>query len=526
MKISTLSLRLGMFARRSLMFVPLALAATLAGAQEWEASPTRLPTAVTAQFGDAPAAAEPVRLVASLEDEQALLDEARVRDIVEQYLKDHADHAAASPPPPKPGEMHAHWHNGLEIETHDKEFRVHVGGRVQFDGTWFDGDDAVQFGAGGLGELRDAVNFRRARLRIDGTMYYTIEWAAEFDFANEVNDDPLLAPTNTSTIAVPNPTDLWFTFTQLPLLGNVRIGNQKEPLGMEHLTSSRWLDFMERSFMQDTFWGPFHGGFSPGISTFNWNDAETCTWHVGAYKNVNNIFANGVGDGEYAVTGRVTALPWYCNEGRSLLHFALSGSHRDTDDDRIRLRTRASLRSGAPGPFNPVIADTGTFFANSQDLLGAECAGVLGSFNWQGEYCVTCIDDAVTGVVPRGDYMAHGYYFQGLYFLTGEHRAYNRKAGVFDRVKPYENFFLVDTCDGGIGHGWGAWQVGLRYSWLDLRDSGIDGGVVQDVTLGLNWFLNPNAKIQFNGLWCDRDAPNAGADGQFIGFGTRLAFDF
>src|SRR5262249_54591206 len=86
-----------------------------------------------------------------------------------------------------------------------------------------------------------------------------------------------------------------------------------------------------------------------------------------------------------------------------------------------------------------------------------------------------------------------------------------------------------ESCDangcsnsGGIG----AWQIGARYSWLDLNDQGINGGVIQDVTLGLNWFLNPYMKWQFNLEGLDREAPKTKYDGWIYGFGTRIAFDF
>ena len=46
--------------------------------------------------------------------------------------------------------------------------------------------------------------------------------------------------------------------------------------------------------------------------------------------------------------------------------------------------------------------------------------------------------------------------------------------------------------------GYGAWQVGIRYNYLNLNDKGIDGGVLDDITLGLNWFINPNMKFQWN----------------------------
>ena len=81
-------------------------------------------------------------------------------------------------------------------------------------------------------------------------------------------------------------------------------------------------------------------------------------------------------------------------------------------------------------------------------------------------------------------------------------------------------------------HGWGAWQVGLRYNYLNLNDKGINGGVLNDITLGLNWFLNPNMKLQFNYSITDRHSPASPgqpigqSDGTIQGFGMRLAMDF
>jgi phosphate-selective porin OprO/OprP len=50
---------------------------------------------------------------------------------------------------------------------------------------------------------------------------------------------------------------------------------------------------------------------------------------------------------------------------------------------------------------------------------------------------------------------------------------------------------------------WGAWELQLRYSRLDMLDGDFHGGGppftqgagVHDVTLGINWFLNAQVKM-------------------------------
>ena len=51
-------------------------------------------------------------------------------------------------------------------------------------------------------------------------------------------------------------------------------------------------------------------------------------------------------------------------------------------------------------------------------------------------------------------------------------------------------------------------------------------GVLRDLTIGVNWYLNPNFKLQWNYVraWRDSDTPDR--DGHVDMFGMRVAFDF
>jgi phosphate-selective porin OprO/OprP len=84
---------------------------------------------------------------------------------------------------------------------------------------------------------------------------------------------------------------------------------------------------------------------------------------------------------------------------------------------------------------------------------------------------------------------------QAGYYLTGEHRRYKTRAGAFDRQKPKSIF--------GKDGGKGAWEIALRYSTLDLNDGPVLGGKEDNLTLALNWYLNPATRLMINLVHAD-----------------------
>lgn len=160
------------------------------------------------------------------------------------------------------------WNFGFEAETKDKVFRTKFGGQLQFDYT--DYNQASQLTntpinappgspAGGIGRQNESVNFRRLRLRSEGTMYENVGWVVQPDFANAANVSNVPGnppgfpnslgqagfPVGQTLAIVPSLTDCYVTVMKLPVMNNLRIGNFKEPMGLEHMTSSRFLDFMD-----------------------------------------------------------------------------------------------------------------------------------------------------------------------------------------------------------------------------------------------------------------------------------------
>lgn len=456
--------------------------------------------------------------------------------------------------------MTATYKNGLELETANKDFKIHVRGREQFDWVGYtDGSQDSLILAGGNGG-RSAVDFRRLRTGVDGTIYEQIDFAVELDWVNSVNLDPnrfitatnqtVVAPNGTlvnnnpgpSTAAnsvvprntfsnqaslTPAPTDVWFNFRELPVVGNVRVGNVKQNLGLEHQNSSRFLDFMERNLGQDAFTGTFNNGFAPGILVYNWNEAQTMTYSLGYFKYSYNVFATDAGSHGNDLDTRITWTPFYDEEshGRYMMHVGVGAAYRTLNDSTLRVRARPSLRNGISA-YWPIAADTGNIFGNSQTILNPEWAMVWGRWHLQSEYYGSWLEKASftnpNGAPANGalgTIFYNSYYVQAMYFLTGEHREYEKKAGAFGRVVPHENFHLLKGKGGPILTR-GAWQVGYRYQVLDLRDKAVNGNVVTDHTLGLNHFLNPNMKIQYNLVFANAQGA---APGNAPGFGNGIS---
>ena len=136
-----------------------------------------------------------------------------------------------------------------------------------------------------------------------------------------------------------------------------------------------------------------------------------------------------------------------------------------------------------------IFVDTGDINAESANLFNPELAIVYGPFSFQAEYTYADIDLKRSA---DNDPRFTGFYAYGSYYLTGENRNYRRKEGVFDRTEPNKNFHW------GSGEGKGAVELAARYSELDLSDEGIEGGRLQDITAGINWYLNPNTRVTLN----------------------------
>jgi phosphate-selective porin OprO/OprP len=421
--------------------------------------------------------------------------------------------------------MMTSWTDGLRFQSLDNAFHVHVGGNAQIDSTWLIAPHSAfdlpnNGGTSGVGGAQ-ATFLRRARLRVEGGLYDQFDFIVEYDLANASNDNDGLQPPSFSNLSgQPAPTNIWMQVRDVPVLGAVRFGNIVKPIGMTNNTSQAMLPFLERADNMDAFYGPFDSGFALGLVARNHTDNERATWQYGIYRPSTNVFGGALNKFEWG--GRLTALPVYEDDGRVLVHVGMGTLNGELVQSQLRVRARPELRNG-PGFINPVLVDTGKVEGSRQYTIAPELAAVYGPWTFQAEWTGQFLTQATpSGGINQGTVLYHGGYAEVLYFLTGEHQPYDKGEGTFGRVVPNCNLRMKrgEGCSGC-----GAWQVGMRFSYLDLNDKAIQGGTLWDCTVGLNWFWNPNMKVQLNYILERRDQP--GVEPAWInGVGVRGAYDF
>jgi phosphate-selective porin OprO/OprP len=351
------------------------------------------------------------------------------------------------------------WKEGLRFETPDKDFALKLGGAIMTDGTWVSEDDGIK---ADVGEQEDGVEVRRARMYLKGLIYGNVEYKLQFDFAGGDADFK----------------DAYIALPDLPL-GELWMGQFKEPFGLEELTSSKHITFLERVLSSAD--PARNTGFMLRDSLFD----KRMTWAAGVFRITNN-YGMVDDDGGYCGTGRVTGLPVYEDKGASLLHLGAAYSHRDPASKATRLRSRPEAHQ------LDYFINTGFMPSDNVDVLGLECAWVSGPISLQSECFYIDVDR--TGGSSGVEF--YGYYGQVSYFLTGEHRRYKKSAGAFGRIKPNRNY----DHKGGMG----AWEVAARYSDIDLNDGDVTGGRVDNISAGLNWYLNPNTRLMWNYIHSDK----------------------
>ncbi len=450
---------------------------------------------------------------------QAAADEAEMRAMVAEAVKAEMAKQGGD-------EFRVYWKDGLRLESGDggKTFKGKIGGRIMLDAWVFDDDELkddviVQppFAPGVPGSYQeDGVEFRRVRLYNSGLIHDHVEYKLQLDFAH---GDVSFR-------------DVYFGLTHLKdcwgcAFPSIRVGHQFQPISLEANTSSKYITFMERSFLANTFG---YASRATGIKIHDSLMGDHLNYQFAFFSPTSSPGGGGDFDFDdgWAVAGRVTYAPWWdCNCSCKRAHVGISGAYYDDLKGR-------RFRSRAPSHMTSRYVNTGTISdVESYTTLGFEGAVVYGPWSVQGEYLLADVDSDIAG-----DPTYTAWYVYASYWLTGECRNY--KHGAFSRTKPCCNFLDNDCCCTG------GWELAARYEGIDLSDGNVDGGEMTAFTFGVNWHLNPNARIMLNYFIATIDGTPAGFnvlqdanpgvaaasgvatfdDTTFSGFGIRFQVDW
>lgn len=350
-----------------------------------------------------------------------------------------------------------YWDNGLRVDSDDGNFKIKLGGRIQYDIMFIKQDDSLNAHY----TADNGSEFRRARLYTSGTLFGNVKFKFQVDFAP-------------AKVVLK---DVYLTFTKIPVIGNLQAGNFKQPFGVEMISSSKYITNMERPLTNQ-----FDHDRDLGLMIFNSHFDKRLAWFAGVF-----MPANGAGiymGKKYQITTRVSGLPLYkVDNGYKVLNIDVAYSYHYDNDEELSLKVRPEAHL-APKYLNLTVD---ALSHNHQANVGLVL--VLGSFAFQSEYTFASLVPSSISALENDQYFIDAYYGTISWFITGEHKNFSKSKTSLDIVKPKKNL--------GKG-GAGAFEVALRYSSIDFNDADLQAGTLKDITVGLNWYVNPAVRYTLN----------------------------
>lgn len=311
--------------------------------------------------------------------------------------------------------------------------------------------------------INDADNFsngfnnRRARMGMRGNL--TDDWYGqiEVDFA-----DGGVAPND------------FFMRRSFEHGGRLWIGQFKVPQGLNQLTSSNNITFIERSMVNNIIPDARRLGMAYELSKNQfWGEAMVFGRPLGGRGALDSdmpiggafrgVYAPKVGEGQLHIGGSVVYEDFMANKG-------------------ARYRDRPEARDSKGGSVR--LIDANVPDANNNLKIGGELLYINGPLSIEGEYLQVAVDNK-GGENPT----FFGYHIQTSYILTGESRSYRN--GFVGGVSPKSEK--------------GAWEIAVRYSYMNLNDKEYNGGEQSNITLGVNKYVTSRLRFMANVIYVTLD---------------------
>jgi len=389
---------------------------------------------------------------------------------------------------------------GFSLSSANGNFAVQLKGVLQVDSRSFFDDHGI------VGN--DGFLLRRARPILQGTLFKDFDFLFVPDFGTGNNGG------NGGTTSTPQIFDAYLNYRYSPAL-QFQAGKFKSPVGLEQAQSDRDITFNERSLATDLVPNrdigfELHGDLFDGVVSYA----------AGIFTGVGDarLSSNSDYEDDKAFAGRLFFQPFKKLSVQPLagFGFGLGGSYED-----MQATNTAGLPNTTGGStpgyatvgqqqffaYNPT---NGSVVANGQHWrLSPQGSYYYGPFGLLGEYVIS--DQRVkrigTGPQPSAYLQNTGWGITGSWLLTGEDAS-------FGPIVPRHPFSLKEG-------GWGAWQLAARYSELDIdhhafpvfSNPATSASSAHEWSVGLNWYLNRNVRVDLSFSQTRFDGGGAGGNG-------------
>lgn len=315
--------------------------------------------------------------------------------------------------------------------------------------------DAAQYSNTHDTEFANDVNWRAIRIGAKGH-YHQMDYQAELNYA----DDKFIVRNLTLSF---EPAPHW----------QVKLGQFKPYVSLEELTSSRYVNFLERGL---------HNAFMPsrriGVGVHHFDAVSANLDYTVSLGGFGGRIGNGsINGGKHSknTNFRSTLIHTLSKNCYSLL--GMSFSYTDVD-------SKGELEYDSRPESNVTdikLVETDTILLSKSALLyNIESALQLGPLSVQGEYTY----NKVRRNDSHSSLSFNGFYLFTSYFITPDQRVLDKTSAQYKRVRP--------NCK------WGAVELAARFSYIDLDNKEIRGGHERNITVGMNWYLNHNFRFMAN----------------------------
>jgi phosphate-selective porin OprO and OprP len=295
--------------------------------------------------------------------------------------------------------------------------------------------------------------------------------------------------------------DVYLDFKLLSEL-RLRGGQFKVPFSLEELTSDLFIDFVERSLINE-----LAPSYDAGAMVYGSMAQGMVSYFLGGFNGSGQNTSDNNPDKDLAA--RFVFAPFTATDDFWLKGFQIAGDVTWGNQGSFRT-ARGRTEARVPNRFE--------YFARqpaqgNRTRFGGDLAWVVGPASFKFEYDEEI--DHRDGLGPGGSDLdsvkAKGWYVSGTYLLTGEERVFN---GPVIPRRPFNP--IADRA------GLGAWELGVRFAELKFSSddpvnffdgnlSKIPGGGssaengAKALTLGVNWYLNERVRAMLNwtNYWYD-----------------------